>query len=179
MLAADVRQAPVDDATLLAFRDAHPERFRTPARVRYSDLFLSRQRRGEALDADVATMQRQLTAGDITHAGAVQLSDPLLYTSGNRLVSADEVAGRLGGALAQGLIEAPLETWAGPFQSSFGVHFVWVHERREATLTSLDAARARLLGAYRDARQAEALRTRLNDLRRGYDVRVEVREGAP
>jgi hypothetical protein len=179
MLASDVRNAPVDDATLLAFRDAHPERFRAPARFRYSDLFLGRQQRGEALATDVSAMQRRLAAGGVTPAEAGALGDPLLYSPGDRLVSADEVARRLGGALSQQLTEAPLETWAGPFESSFGYHFVWVHERREAALPSLDDSRARVLGAYRDARQAEALRARMAELRAGYDIHVEVREGAP
>lgn len=179
MLASDVRNAPVDDATLLAFRDAHPERFRAPARFRYTDVFLGRQPRGAALDEDVAAMGRRLASGDVTPAQAGALGDPLLYSPGDRLVSADEVARRLGGALAQGLAEAPLERWTGPLESSFGAHFVWVHERREAALPSLEDSRARLLGAYRDARQAEALAERLAELRAGYDVRVEVREGAP
>ena len=74
---------------------------------------------------------------------------------------------------------APTDAWTGPCPSSFGVHFVWVHERREAALPSLDEARARVLGAYRDARQAEALRARLDELRASYDVHVEIREGAP
>lgn len=179
MLASDVRNAPVDDATLLAFRDAHPDRFRAPARVRYTDLFLSRQLRGEGLDAAVSAMQQRVRSGSLTPSQAAALSDPLLYAPGDRLVSADEVARSLGGTLAQQLTSAPTDAWSGPFQSSFGVHFVWVHERREAALPSLDEARARVLGAYRDARQAEALRARLDELRASYDVHVEIREGAP
>lgn len=179
MLASDVRNTPIDDATLVAFRDAHPERFRAPARFRYTDLFLGRQQRGEALAADVSAMQQRLASGGVTPAEAGALSDPLLYSPGDRLVSADQVARRLGGSLSQQLAEAPLEAWAGPFESSFGFHFVWIHERREAALPSLDQARARVLGAYRDARQAEALSARMAELRAGYDIHVEIREGAP
>lgn len=179
MLAADVRHEPVDDATLLAFRDAHPERFRAPARVRYTDLFLSRQERGAELGAAVLAMQSRLQAGGVAPGQAAGLRDPLLYAPGDRLVSTAEVSRHLGGTLAQHLDTAPMNAWAGPFESSFGTHFVWIHERREAALPSLDEARARVLGAYRDARQTEALRTRMLALRAGYDVRVEEREGAP
>ena len=62
MMTSDVRHAPVDDGTLLAFRDAHPERFRAPARFRYVDVFLSQQRRGDTLDHAVSATQAQLTA---------------------------------------------------------------------------------------------------------------------
>jgi len=179
MLASDVRNAEVDDATLIAFRDAHPDRFRAPARVRYTDLFLGRQQRGEGLAAAVSELQQRVTSRDLTLAQAAGLSDPLLYAPGDRLVSADEVARSLGGTLARQLTNAPVQAWSGPFESSFGVHFVWVHERREAALPSLDDARARVLGAYRDMRQDEALRGRLRELRAGYDVHIEVREGAP
>ena len=179
MLASDVRNAPVDDATLLAFRDAHADRFRAPARVRYTDLFVGRQQHGEGLSAAVSAMQQRVSAGSVTPAQAASLSDPLLYAPGDRLVSTAEVARHLGGTLAQQLATAPLRAWSGPFESSFGSHFVWVHERREAALPSLEEARARVLAAYRDARQAEALRTRLAELRAGYDIHVEVREGAP
>ncbi|MEZ4324928.1 MAG: peptidylprolyl isomerase [Polyangiales bacterium] len=179
MMTSDVRHAPVDDGTLLAFRDAHPERFRAPARFRYVDVFLSQQRRGDTLDHAVSATQAQLTRSGLAPEQAASLSDPLLYSPGDRWVSADEVARRLGGDLATQLEAAPLRRWAGPFRSSFGVHFVWVRERREAALPSLEEARARILGAYRDDRQAEAMRRRMAELRAHYDITVEEREGAP
>jgi hypothetical protein len=179
MLTSDVRAAPVDDATLLAYREAHPERFEAPARYRYTDLFLSRQRHGDALPEAAAAMQARLAAGATTPAEAAALSDPLLYTPGDRWVSHVEVERRLGGTLARHLDGAPLGAWAGPFESSFGLHFVWVRERRAAALPSLDVARTRILGAYRDERQEEAVRTRMAELRAQYDVTVVEQEGAP
>ena len=179
LLTSDVRSAPVDDETLLAFRDAHPERFMAPPRYRYVDLFLSRQRHGEALAEVAATMQRRLAAEHVPPEQAAALSDPLLYSPGDRWVSGEELERRLGGALASNLANAPIGAWSGPFESSFGLHFVWLRERRAATPPTLDEARARILGAYRDARQEEAVRTRMAELRTHYDVVIEEQEGAP
>lgn len=179
LLASDVRNAPVSDATLLAFRDAHLERFRAPARFRYTEVFVSRQRHADAYQASVVSMGERLRGGGISPSAATEFSDPLLYSARDRFVSADEVDRYLGGHVADGLAASGLGVWAGPFESEYGAHFVWLLERREPALPTLEEARARILGAYRDARQERAVRARMAELRARYRVHIVAREGTP
>jgi hypothetical protein len=176
---SDVRNERVSDDTLFEFMQAHASRFMAPPRFRYSEVFLSAQRHGDALDHAVATAQTRLREEAPAPEDAHALGDPLLFSPGTRWVGAEDLARRVGGELANELRDAPLEAWSGPYASSFGQHLVYVHERREGALPTLDEARLQVLGAYREDRRDAALERRLQVLRDAYNVTVRVEPSAP
>ncbi|MGH7790332.1 MAG: hypothetical protein ACRERC_25915, partial [Candidatus Binatia bacterium] len=86
------------DAALQAYLTAHGERFARPPRVRLSQIYLSRARRGAALDADARRLLTRLAPDDVAHAAA--LGDPLPVPAHLPLSADADLARLLGPAFA-------------------------------------------------------------------------------
>jgi len=154
------------DAELQAYLDAHAARFATPARVWLSQVFLSRARRGAALEADAQRLLGRLGPADVARASA--LGDALALPSELRSASAQDLARLFGPRFAPAALALEPGRWQGPLASPYGVHLVWVHERTPAALPALASVRAEVRGAWRDDRAAAALRDAVRALRDQY-----------
>jgi peptidyl-prolyl cis-trans isomerase C len=153
---AAARAAEPGDAELRAYVAAHADRFAVPARAQVTQVFLSRARRGAALDADARRARRHL------HAGMAVDGDPLPLPAALPPLSAAELAALLGGEVADAAFRLPLGEWGAPVASPFGLHVLRVESRRPARLPALGevraAAREAVLAERADAAVAAALR---------------------
>lgn len=179
MLSVEAASTQFADAELLAYRDAHAGRYQPPPRVRYAGVFVARERHPSDFDDVVATLGRRLREGRLGPDEASALGDPLLYAPGNRFVTVESVANALGGELGARLATAPIATWSGPYRSTFGAHFVYVHARVESPLPGLDVLRARLLSDMRSDARDRSLRARMRALRANYTVELVERGDVP
>jgi hypothetical protein len=152
------------EAELQAYLDRHAERFTLPARRRLTHVFLSRQRRGARLQADAGRLLDRLGPADV--ARAAELADPLPLPAELPAASEQDVARLLGAQFAAAAFALPPGGWHGPLESPYGVHLVWVDERQDVRVAALDAVRAEVRAALREARAAAAVREGLRALRR-------------
>ena len=155
---------PSDDA-LQAYLEAHVERFSRPARVRLVQVFVSRQRRGVALEADAARLLERLGPADV--ARAAELGDPLPLPAALPPASAQDLARFFGPEFASAALTLAPGRWQGPLTSPYGLHVVWVSEREPATAPALAEVREQLRAAVREERAAAALRAGIRALRAG------------
>jgi len=88
------------------------------------------------------------------------------------LVSGSEIARVLGEEFAAALQDAPQGRWAGPLESAYGVHLVFVRERREGEVPPLADIREAVERAWLAARREEAGELFYEKLREGYEIRV-------
>jgi hypothetical protein len=153
--------------------DAHASHYTRPESIRVTHIFLSRDRRGEKLGDDVSRMAERIAQEAPNPNDAVAWSDPLLIANDLPLWSEDQIARRLGPDFARGAFEADERRWAGPVASSYGVHFVWLHERIPASLARLDLVRAEVRGAVLEQREREAIEQHLADLRSTAVIEIE------
>jgi hypothetical protein len=161
-----------DDATLQAYLDANAARFERPERIRLDHIFLSRDRRPGHLVADATALGERLAAQAPAPEQAASLSDPFLLSYSLPLWSESMLGQRLGADFARDAFAAPDGQWSGPIASSYGLHFVWVRERRAADLPPLDELRTRLRAAVLREREQAALQAHLAALRER--ARIEV-----
>lgn len=157
--------AEPSDAELRAYLDAHADDFSAPARVRLSHVFLSRQRRGAALEADAQRLLGQLGPADVGRAAA--LADALPVPADLPPASAQDLARLFGRDFASAALALAPGRWGGPLVSPYGLHLVWVHERAPAAPPSLKSVRAQVRAAVREERAAAALRAAVRVLRTG------------
>jgi hypothetical protein len=158
------RPTPEDLRALLA-RDGRD--FVEPATTSLTHVYLSRERRGAVLARDAAALLAALRAGSAARG------DPFLH--GDRIdeASAHQLERLFGPGFVEALASAPVRAWAGPFASTFGLHLVWVHDRRPARVPPIDAVETRLMQRWLAERRAARARERLQDLRRRYEIRIE------
>ncbi len=164
------REAPTTE-TLEAYRVAHPELFRRPARIDLVQVFLSRDRRGAALDATADELAERLRTEHLSDDDATRLGDPSLLPTSVRGTSQDELARRFGHGFAAAAFAAEPGAFEGPIESSFGVHFVRVVARTDAW----DPPLAEIEGDVRSRVEREREKDALVQLTKALRERAQVR----
>jgi PPIC-type PPIASE domain len=169
--------AAPSDAELQAFLQQHGDAFRVEPRLAFRHVYLSRKRRGDTIDAAARELLVQLTTGAAATDTAA-LGDPFLLPHAFVLLSRNEIARLFGDAFATQLQHLELGRWAGPLESAYGLHLVFVHERTDGRLPILDEVRQAVQREWLTARRKEANEQFYQHLRARYTVVVEQPQAA-
>lgn len=172
-VAGTAREQEPGDAELEALRRSAPERFRREPRVRLTHVFLSRDRRGDALENDARDLLAELLSERVAPEEAARLGDPLLVPTRLPLSTPSGLARQLGAEFARAAAQAEPGRWSGPTPSSYGLHLVWVHERTPGGLPPLAEIRSELRADWLAEQENLALRRALAHLRADTEVRRE------
>lgn len=164
-------QAPSADpgeAELRAYYERNTPRYRSPERVRCTQLYF----RG-AHERQARRLLERLRKEKTAPAQALRLGEPFLLGAEQPLSSREELAGRLGDAFAASVLAAPTGVWEGPFASAYGVHLVFVHEREAERAQGFEEVRDSLRYAVITERRGAALEQGLHRLRARARVVIE------
>lgn len=164
------------DRELSDYLAAHSERYREPARLSFTQVFLSRTRRGATLNEDARVLGERLLREAPSPEAARMLSDPTLLPSELSDASAEDIDARFGPGFSRALSKAPDARFSGPISSSYGLHFVFISQRAPGLLPPLGQVRARVLADFAHDAQERALKSALRARREGYRIVVR-REG--
>jgi hypothetical protein len=143
-----VETAPPSDVALQTFLQQHPDAFRVEPRLAFQHVYLSRDRRGDAANAEARRLLAQLSTTDATTDPAA-LGDAFLLPHDFALSSRSETARLFGDAFATQLQHLEPGRWVGPIESGYGLHLVFVRERtagRVPALAEVRQASAGILG---------------------------------
>lgn len=157
---ASADEAGIDDAALLAARDAEPERYSAPPRVALTQVLAARGRHADPVAAARALVER-IEAG----ADPAALGDPGPHAARLGLRPLADYARRFGAEFADGLRDMPEGTWS-IIPSASGAHAVRIEARAPAELLPLEALRGRLRADVAERRRAAAVEAGLASLRR-------------
>ena len=166
-LEAAAVSADPDESSLRDYYARHADTYRSPARVRFTQLYF----RGDH-ERDARRLLARLRAGYETAERAVGLGEPFLHAVEQPLQTSDELAGRFGSAFAEGVMAAPPGTWSGPIPSAYGLHLVFVHEREPERALAFEQARDAVRHAVIAERRRTALERGLRALRREFPVEI-------
>jgi len=171
-IGATARTQEPEESELQSYRRERLAEFERPARVALTQIYLSRDTRGESLAVDAEELGRRLRDEGVTPDGAAILSDPILLPTRLNLWSETTLAGRFGPDFAAAAMEAALGAWSGPVGSSYGLHFIWVHDREAARTPPLDEIRREVRAALLEQREQRAVRSALQRLRNDAEISV-------
>jgi parvulin-like peptidyl-prolyl isomerase len=160
------------EGELADYLAAHPEEFQKDARFSFRQVYLNpEERRGRlALDADklLEQLNEQGARAQIEGLGdGLQLPRQFVQEPGPAVLA------QFGELFVQGLEQAPLGEWVGPFSSKHGQHLVVVTERTEARMPALEKVRSRVERALLAARRQEANQRLLDELLQRYTVTIK------
>lgn len=164
----EVTRAEAED-----YVERHRERFSSPARIRLSQVFLSRDLRGDALESDARRLLGRLAGESVDPERAGALGDPWPLAPLPRESSQRELERRLGKAFARAVFALAENKWSGPVGSSFGLHLVWVHEHLAVALEPWERIGARVLRELESERREEQSAAALERLRGLWEVSIE------
>ncbi len=160
------------DAQLQEFLAEHAEKFVQPARVTFQQVFVSAERRGESARRDAERLLADLQAGK-GPANPSEAGDATLLPASLEAAFPQEVAGSFGEEFATQLDAAAVGQWAGPVQSTFGWHLVYVVSRTAGALPRLADIRPVVLREWQAQQRAQIGDAFYSSLRSKYDVRYE------
>jgi hypothetical protein len=150
---------------LRRFYEANPERFQTNARISFTQVFFSREKR-----ADAAT-EAKAALSDLAHgANPADFGDRLLVDS--ELVDADmqSVAGQFGREFADAVFALKPGAWNGPIESGYGLHLVRVSKIKPANRREFSEVKTQVVEYWRQQRQRSDNEKYFVSLLKKYDV---------
>jgi hypothetical protein len=158
---------PPTDAELQAWLDDHADTYRVEPRYTLRQLYFDPSRRGERVQADLASALPALQRGQVVAGDATLLPGEL------NDAAAFEVTRIFGNDFAEALKTAPVGGWSGPVRSGYGWHLVELTAREGGRAATLAEARAAVERDWLRARSEEASATFYRKLRAKYSVRIE------
>ena len=165
------RTGPPTDQELESYLRQHADKYSEEPNFSFDHIFFSREMRGASADAEANAMLARLSGkGTIDIA---KLGDACLLPSRFEKTSAGETARLFGEKFAEDLTKAPLGTWAGPIESSYGIHLVRVNARIPEGAPPLAKVREAVLRDLLSDRRKQELDTQYEKLRARYMVVVE------
>ena len=170
---AQAESATPSEAELETFLKANPNRFRIDPMLSFRQVFLSPERRGEAVEQDVASVIDTLRAQPDTNPAT--LGDPTMLPAGLPPTHKAAIGQIFGAAFAEALAQTPPGKWAGPLKSSFGLHVVHVGESRPGRQATLSEVRDSAAREWTNERRQQAEDTQLAKAMERYRVRIETR----
>ena len=167
---------PVPEPTQAQLRDflaQHPQQFQAERGYSFTQVFLNPQRHGSQLQADAQHLLAALRRAP-EDAALVKGGDPFLLDSHFERLPAGETARLFGAEFEKALQTTATGQWQGPVTSSLGTHLVLLRWRDEPGPPRLADIQAEVRRAWVNEQRELANARFYAELRRRYDVKVEL-----
>jgi peptidyl-prolyl cis-trans isomerase C len=165
---AALREPTADD--LKVWFEKNSERFRLPARATFRHLYFSPDRRGPRARADAAQGLEKVAGkpGDAPEATA--LADRFMFQDYYADRSFDDVAKTFGPPFTQALFGIRPGVWAGPIESGYGWHLVWVDALTPARVPAFDEVERDVKTGWVEDQRAQIRQRAFEAMRGRYQV---------
>jgi peptidyl-prolyl cis-trans isomerase C len=165
-------QVEPDDTELADFLAANADKFETPARISFQQIYLNSDKRGDQVQSNAKDLLTKLSqAGssiDIMAAG-----DPFMFGQQHENLTEHAVARLFGKEFAGKLFHLSAENWQGPVWSGYGLHLVQISNKTKASLPELDTVREKVLNEWLTEQRRIMNKVFYKNLRARYDVIIE------
>jgi hypothetical protein len=161
------------DQDLQTWLDEHPDKFNVEPAIAFSQVYFNANRRGESALAVASKALAQINSGGKTIAASSELGDATMLPHELPLSRIDEIASVFGNEFARQISQLDPGRWAGPVQSSYGWHLVYVSERMAGRSRPLAEVREAVHREWVATRRGEIVDATYSKLRQKYVVVVE------
>jgi len=171
-LTEDAAAAPPTEQDLQAWLEKHPDKFRLEPKAALRQVFVNVHRRGQGASKEAAKLLARLNSA-ASKVDASTLGDASLLPHELPLSSVDDIARVFGDSFVQQLPRLEPGRWAGPVQSGYGLHLVYVSERTEGRFRPLAEVREAVKREWLSARREEVMEATYRKMRAKYAVVVQ------
>ena len=155
---------------LRAWFASNAERFTRPARATFRHLYFSPDRRGQRAREAAAAALPKIAHEPMDSRVATALGDPFMFQDyyGDR--APDDVAKTFGPGFARALFEVAPGAWAGPIESGYGWHLVWVDALTPARVPAFEEVEPDVKTAWIEDQRAAMREKTFEAMRARYSV---------
>jgi hypothetical protein len=165
-------QSEPTETQLTEYLATHADKFETPARISFQQIYLNSDKRGDQVQSDARDLLGSLSQSD-SSIDIMASGDPFMFGQQHENLTEHAVARLFGKDFASKLFSLPPGGWQGPVVSGYGLHLVQISNRTMASLPTLDAVREKVLNEWH-AQQRQAMNEAFyQNLRTRYDVVIE------
>jgi len=166
------RRSPTDQE-LEAYRQQHPEKYQDEPAISFAHIFFSRQKHGASTEAAANSFLAQLNRKNDRALDIETVGDAFLLPAHLEKTSVVEIARLFGDNLAKQLTTIEVGRWAGPIESSYGLHLVRVDARIPGATPPLANVRDSVVRDFLNDRRKQELDAQYSKLRVRYTVVIE------
>jgi len=172
------RLSPPSDEDLTDFLDDNSERYKVQPRISFRQIYFNRESRGEQISADIAAVLNKLKSSR-TQQDIFDFGDATMLPAQLELTPIALISRQFGRAFSRSLLELAPETWAGPVESGYGLHLVYVEQQVAGYMPPLSEIREAVERDWTYQHRDNALREAYSQLAEQYRVIVEPDSAAP
>ncbi len=169
--AADVE---LSESDVRSYYGANTARYAEGARVSFTHVFLSKERRAAAAEGAARTALADLRRNAVPFSDASRYGDRFLYQLNYAEAATREIAGQFGDDFTLALFALePGEAWQGPLESAHGWHVIGLRAKEEPRVPPFEEIAGRVAeDALAEARSARAIAA-IDSLMEKYEIRDE------
>lgn len=162
---------PSEEA-LQAYLDERGDRYVIPGRFSLTQIYFSRELRGERTDADAQNLLSQLRDNPKLELSPRQ-GDRSMLPATYTLASAEKLNNTFGGTLAREMAAVTEKGWQGPFHSAYGSHLVNVTQIAPGHPATLEEVRKNVRLDYLREQRQQQDELFYQQLRDRYDISID------
>jgi peptidyl-prolyl cis-trans isomerase C len=146
------------------------EHFTRPARATFRHLYFSPDRRGANAREDAARALAKLAGKPMDAPEATALADPFMFQDyyGDR--TPEDVRKLFGPVFAGALFAVPPGAWAGPIESGYGWHVVWVDAMTPPRVPAFEEVEREVKTAWLEDRRTDMREKTYEAMRARYEI---------
>ena len=163
---------PPRDSDLQAWLEKNPDKFRIEPKVALRQIYINASRRGTGAPTEATKLLAQLNSAG-NKLNPATLADASMLPHELAPSALGEIARVFGESFAEQVSKLEPGHWAGPVQSGYGLHLVYVSERIEGRSRPLAEVRELVEREWISARREEAVEASYRTLREKYSVVVQ------
>jgi hypothetical protein len=173
LLAEDVASlvAPTEEQ-LFSYLDEHAEDFMIEPRLTLRQVYFSTDRRGDAAMQDALDLLERIQP-DGLEQDFDSIGDPLPLPAQLSDLRESEIARLFGTVFTDGLKGIETGSWAGPVESGFGLHLVFIQQREAGRVPELEEVRDAVQRDWLSKRRTESVDGLYERLAESYTIDIE------
>ncbi|HSO18667.1 MAG TPA: peptidylprolyl isomerase [Desulfosarcina sp.] len=162
-------QVEPEENELIAFMQENPERYRVDAQIAFRHVYLGDTETAAEAEEAARRIRSRLAAG----VDPAAVSVPFLMGQEVPLLPLWDIESRFGDDFVNQLIALAAGRWEGPLRSPYGLHLVFIQERKESRLPALAEVRDAVERDLMAERQKKLKDEAYANLKRKYTIVIE------
>jgi hypothetical protein len=146
---AKAEAAELTEEEIQAYFALRKERYRIPATVNLMQVYLSKDKRGDRVQADAAQLLQSFKQREPGPRELADLGDLSMLGSVYTEMSEQDLGRTFGGEFGVAVLALTPGKWSGPIESGYGLHLVKVTHRTESRMPDLTEVGQRVIADMR------------------------------
>ena len=170
LAASQALQEPPSGEEIEAFFALRQERYRLPAVLSFSQIYLSPDQRGAGVEQAAIDLLAKLRAEDPEGGDLASFGDAIMLETSYADRTEQDVSASFGGVFAEAVVRLPVGSWEGPVSSGYGLHLVKITEREESRVPEWREVGGRVVSDMEFEAKASARDQLYQEIAQSYQV---------